>query len=44
MKICRITKRIGQGLHTSLPKCVDNAIVGYVLLERGAAADELLSG
>jgi hypothetical protein len=38
------TDRIGRGMHTSLPKCVDNAIVGYVLLERGVAAAELLSG
>jgi hypothetical protein len=43
---CRrsFTDRIGHGLHTSLPKGVDNAIVGYVLLKRGAAAAELLSG
>jgi hypothetical protein len=37
-------KRIGSGFHTSLPKCVDNAIVGYVLLKRGRAAAELLEG
>jgi hypothetical protein len=36
--------RMGHGLHTSIPKGVDNAIVGYVLLKRGAAAAELLSG
>jgi hypothetical protein len=37
-------ERIGSGLHTSLPKCVDNAIVGYILLKRGRAAAELLAG
>jgi hypothetical protein len=36
--------RIGSGLHTSLPKCLDNAIVGYILLKRGGAAAELLGG
>jgi hypothetical protein len=37
-------KRIGHGFHTSVSKCVDNAIVGYVLVKRGGAAAELLGG
>ena len=43
---CRhsFAKRIDSGFHTSLPKCVDNAIVGYILLKRGRAAAELLDG
>lgn len=39
-----LRERIGSGLHTSLPKCVDNAIVGYILLRRGRAAADLLGG
>ena len=47
--ICRQCRRsfiprIGSGLHTSPTKCVDNAIVGYILLKRGVAAAELLGG
>ena len=34
-------KRINVGFHTSLTKCVDNAIVGFVILKRGKTSDLL---
>ena len=32
----RFMARLGTGMHTGIPKCVDNAIVGYMLLKQRA--------